>query len=41
LNQAEILEQAVSDLTEYSRIPIAFTVDRILEVTPGRKPSRR
>jgi GNAT superfamily N-acetyltransferase len=29
-----VLEQPVSDLTEYSRIPIAFTVDRILEVTP-------
>jgi GNAT superfamily N-acetyltransferase len=30
----EVVAQAVSDLTDYSRIPIAFTVDRILEVTP-------
>jgi GNAT superfamily N-acetyltransferase len=29
-----IVEQPVLDLTEYSRIPIAFTIDRILEVTP-------
>jgi GNAT superfamily N-acetyltransferase len=28
-----IIQQSVSDLTEYSRIPIAFTVDRILKVT--------
>jgi GNAT superfamily N-acetyltransferase len=28
-----IIEQPVSDLTEYSRIPIAFTVDRMLEIT--------
>src|SRR5262249_49981091 len=28
-----IIHQPVSNLTEYSRIPIAFTVDRILEVT--------
>jgi GNAT superfamily N-acetyltransferase len=30
----EIVEQRVVDLAEYSRIPIAFTVDRVLEVTP-------
>ena len=29
-----LVEQSVSDLTEYGRLPIAFTVDRILEVTP-------
>jgi hypothetical protein len=29
-----IVEQPVSDLTEYARLPIAFTVDRFLEVTP-------
>lgn len=27
-----IIEQPVSDLTEYARIPIAFTVDRVLEI---------
>jgi GNAT superfamily N-acetyltransferase len=30
----EVVAHPVSDLTEYRQIPIAFTVDRILEVTP-------
>jgi GNAT superfamily N-acetyltransferase len=34
LNLYDIVEHPVLDLTEYARIPIAFTVDRILEVTP-------
>jgi streptothricin acetyltransferase len=29
-----IIEHPVSDLAEYSRLPISFTVDRILTVTP-------
>jgi len=29
-----IVEQPARDLTEYARIPIAFTVDRLLAVTP-------
>jgi GNAT superfamily N-acetyltransferase len=33
LSLCKIVQQPVADLTEYSRIPIAFTVDRILEVT--------
>jgi GNAT superfamily N-acetyltransferase len=30
----QIIEQSAFDLTEYGRLPISFTVDRVLEVTP-------